>query len=56
MRLPQAAIVPVPTPVAGLYISSRNKHTKGGLRQAQVRYGQNLKTDKYEDDYFKNYR
>ena len=39
MRLPQTAHVPVPTPVVGLNTSSRNKITKGGLRQAQARYG-----------------
>jgi hypothetical protein len=38
MRLQQATLVPVPTPVEGLYISSRSKITKGGLRQAQARY------------------
>lgn len=38
MLLPQSAIVPLPTPVEGLYISSRNKITKGGLRQAQDRW------------------
>jgi len=37
MRLQQAALVPLPTPVEGLYFSSRNKITKGGLRQAQAR-------------------
>jgi hypothetical protein len=38
MRLPQAALVTVPTPDEGLNTSSRNKITKGGLRQAQARY------------------
>ena len=37
MRLPQAALVPVPTPVEVMIPSSRNKITKGGLRQAQER-------------------
>ncbi len=37
MLLPQTALVPLPTPVEGLYISFRNKITKGGLRQAQAR-------------------
>jgi hypothetical protein len=37
MLLPQAALVPAPTPVEGLIPSSRNKITKGGLRQAQAR-------------------
>jgi len=40
MLLPQTALVPLPTPVEGLNSSSRNKITKGGLRQAQARYGQ----------------
>jgi len=40
MPLPQAALVPVPTIVEGLNTSSRNKITKGGLRQAQARYVQ----------------
>jgi len=37
MLLPQTALVPLPTPVEGLNTSSRNKITKGGLRQAQDR-------------------
>jgi hypothetical protein len=37
MLLQQAALVPVTTPVEGLYISSRNEITKGGLLQAQDR-------------------
>jgi hypothetical protein len=37
MLLPQTALVPVPIPVEGWYISSRNKITKGGLRQEQNR-------------------
>lgn len=37
MRLPQTALVPLPTPVEGLSTSSKNKITKGGLRQAQDR-------------------
>ena len=37
MLLPQAALVPVPTPVEAVMPSSRNKITKGGLRQAQAR-------------------
>jgi hypothetical protein len=37
MLLQQTALVPMPTLVGGLYISSRNKITKGGLRQAQDR-------------------
>jgi len=39
MLLQQTALVPLPTFVEGWYISSRNKITKGGLRQAQDRYG-----------------
>ncbi|MBK8227899.1 MAG: hypothetical protein IPK70_12095 [Flavobacteriales bacterium] len=39
MLLPQAALVPVTTPVEAMNTSSRNKITKGGLRQAQARYG-----------------
>ncbi|MBK6884323.1 MAG: hypothetical protein IPH05_15555 [Flavobacteriales bacterium] len=38
MRLPLAALVPVPTPVEAMNTSSRNKITKCGLRQAQARY------------------
>lgn len=37
MRLPQAALVPVTTPVEATNTSSRNKNTKGGLQQAQAR-------------------
>jgi len=37
MRLLQAALIPVTTHVEGLNTSSRNKITKGGLRQAQDR-------------------
>lgn len=37
MRLPQAALVQVPTPVEAMIPSYRNKITKGGLRQAQAR-------------------
>jgi hypothetical protein len=37
MLLPQTALVPLPTPVEAMNISSRNKITKGGLRQAQAR-------------------
>ncbi len=37
MLLPQAALVPLPSPVEGLNISLSNKITKGGLRQAQAR-------------------
>ncbi len=37
MRLRQASLVLVTTPVGGWYISSKNKITKGGLRQAQAR-------------------
>src|SRR5690606_9991950 len=37
MRFPQAALVPVPTPVAAMITPSKNKITKGGLRQAQAR-------------------
>jgi len=37
MLLPQTALVPLPTPVEELNTSSRNKITKGGLRQAQNR-------------------
>jgi len=40
MRLPQAALVPVRTPVEGVIPSSRSKITKGGLRQAQARWAQ----------------
>jgi hypothetical protein len=43
MRLPQAALVPVTAPIEAMNTSSRNKITKGGLRQAQARYLQ-LKT------------
>jgi len=35
MHLPQTALVPLPTPVEGLNTSSKNKITKGGVRQAQ---------------------
>lgn len=38
MLLLQAAIIPLITPVEGSYISSRNKITKGDLRQAQARH------------------
>jgi hypothetical protein len=44
MRLPQAALVPVTTHVEAMNVSSRNKTTKGGLRQAQARWGQFKKT------------
>ncbi len=37
MLLPQTASVPLPTPVEGLNNSSKNKITKGGMRQAQDR-------------------
>jgi hypothetical protein len=37
MRLRQAALVPVTTPVEAMITSSKNKITKGGLRQAQAR-------------------
>ncbi len=37
MLLPQAALVPLTTPVEAMNTSSRNKITKGGLRQAQAR-------------------
>jgi len=43
MLLPQTALVPLPTPVEGLNISSRNKITKGGMRQAQDRWWQSEK-------------
>jgi hypothetical protein len=36
-NLPQTALVPLPTPVEAMNPSSRNKITKGGLRQAQAR-------------------
>jgi len=38
MRLQQAALVPVTTTVEAMNTSSKNKITKGGLRQAQARY------------------
>jgi len=37
LRLQQAALVPLTTPVEAMNTSSRNKITKGGLRQAQAR-------------------
>jgi len=37
MLLPQTALVPLLTPVEGLYISSRNKITKGGMRRPFVK-------------------
>jgi len=38
MPLPQTTRIPVTTPVEAMNTSSRNKITKGGLRQAQARY------------------
>lgn len=48
MRLPQTAIDPPPTPVEGLNISSMNKITKGGLRQAQNVMCKARTSDDYE--------
>jgi hypothetical protein len=52
MRLPQAALVPLPTPVEGVIPSFKNKITKGGLRQAQARCvsSNSLPMPYYDDD------